>query len=130
MLKTTALAALVALTLAGTAQAGDHHPRSQAFQPTGPQPIVDVLKAGGGTVTGTVGKVAANWFVLNDGTNEIDVTGRDFLPEGIESGTPITVVGGVRQGAIQASQIIRADGTSFGQDAFQDRRNGRHHDDD
>jgi cytochrome c-type biogenesis protein CcmE len=133
MLKITAIAALAALTLSGTALAGDHNRRAQAFQPTGPQPIIDVLKAGGGTVTGTVGKVAANWFVLNDGANEIDVTSRDFLPEGLQSGDRVTVVGGVRQGAIQVSQIIRDDGTSFGRDAFQDRRGKerrRHHDDD
>jgi cytochrome c-type biogenesis protein CcmE len=128
MLKITALTALATLALSGTAYAGDHH-RTQTFQPTSPQPIIDVLKAGGGTVSGTVGTVAANWFVLNDGRDEIDVTSRGFLPEGIQSGSPITVVGGVRQGALQASQIIRDDGTAFGRNTFQDRR-GRDHDDD
>jgi len=133
MLKTNALAALTvlaALAFSGTAQAGDHHHRrAQAFQPTGPQPIMDVVDAGGGTVTGTVGTLAANWFVLNDGTSEIPVTSRGFLPEGLQSGDQVTVVGDVRRGAMQVSQIIRADGTSLGQDAFQERRR-RHHDDD
>ena len=86
------------------------------------------IDAGGGTVSGTVGKVAANWFVLSDGEREIPVTSRAFLPDGIQSGEQITVVGGIRRGAIQAKQIIRQDGTAFGRDAFQDRRS-RHHDD-
>lgn len=123
MLKAVSLAALLTATLAtaGTAAfAGDHH-RGAAIQPTSPQPIADVVKAGGGTVTGTVEKVAANWFVMTDGSDRIDVASRGFLPDGIQSGDQITVVGGVRQGAIQAGQIIRQDGTAFGRDASQDR---------
>lgn len=132
MLKSTIIAALGFVTLSGAAYAGDHH-RIRAFQSTGPEPIMNIVDAGGGTVSGTVGKVAANWFVLSDGQREIPVTSRDFLPEGIQAGDQITVVGGVRQGAIRAEQIILQDGTAFGRDAFQDRR-GRHrdrgHDDD
>jgi len=126
MLKAAAIAALAALTLSGAAHAGDHH-RHAAQQPTGPQPIADVLKAGGGTVAGTVDTVNATWFVLTDGQNRIDVTSRGFLPDGLQAGNPVTVVGRVRHGAIQASQIIRDDGTAFGQDRFRDRRG---HDDD
>lgn len=132
MLRTLALAAIAATTISSAAQADDHR-RAAAVQPTGPQPIVDVLKAGGGTATGTVGKVAANWFVLNDGRDEIDVTSRDLLPEGLQTGDQVTVVGGIRQGALQAGQIIRQDGIAFGRDAFQDRggsHHGRDHDDD
>ncbi|HYH19967.1 MAG TPA: cytochrome c maturation protein CcmE [Azospirillum sp.] len=132
MLKTaaplTALAVLAALALSGVAHAGDHH-RHAALPPTGPQPIADVLQAGGGTVAGTVGKVNATWFVLNDGQGEIDVTSRGFLPEGLQAGSSVTVVGRVRRGAIQASQIIRDDGVAFGRDRVRDRRD-RHHDDD
>ncbi|MCM8736188.1 hypothetical protein M5E06_18805 [Azospirillum sp. A1-3] len=130
MLKAVSLAALLTATLAtaGTAAfAGDHH-RGAAIQPTSPQPIADVVKAGGGTVTGTVEKVAANWFVMTDGSDRIDVASRGFLPDGIQSGDQITVVGGVRQGAIQAGQIIRQDGTAFGRDAMgkhEGRRHGR-----
>lgn len=127
MLKTLVLAAL-AVSVTGIAHAGDHR-RDRAMEPTGPQPIVDVLKAGGGTVTGTVGKVAANWFVLTDGRDEIDVTGRGLLPADLRAGERITVVGGVRQGAIRAGQIIREDGTAFGRDTFRDRRD-HHRDDD
>ena len=124
MLKAVSLAALLAATLAtGAAWAGDH--RRADVQPASPQPIADVLKAGGGTVTGTVEKVAANWFVLTDGRDRIDVASRGFLPDGIRSGDQITVVGGVRQGAIQAGQIIRQDGTAFGRDAMQ-KHEGRH----
>ena len=104
MLKSTALAALGLLTLSGAAYAGDYH-RNLAFQPTGPQPIMDIVEAGGGTVVGTVGTVSEMWFVLNDGEMEIPVTGDGFLPEGIKSG----------------DQIIRQDGTAFGRDVFQDR---------
>ncbi|KAA0571055.1 hypothetical protein FZ983_33695 [Azospirillum sp. B21] len=128
MSKTAIVAVLAALTLSGAAHAGDRH-RDRAFQATGPQPIAELLKVGGGTATGTVGRVAANWFVLNDGQTEIDVTNHDVLPEGIQTGAPITVVGAVRHGAIQASRIIRDDGTAFGGDAFQERGR-RHHDDD
>ena len=46
---------------------------------------------------------------------------RRLLPEGIRSGDQITVIGGIWQGAIQADQIIRQDGTAFGRDVFQDR---------
>ncbi|WP_042444123.1 hypothetical protein [Azospirillum sp. B510] len=113
------------LTIAGTAWAGDHH-RGAAIQPAGPQPIAEVMKAGGGTVTGTIEKMAANWFVLNDGTDRIDVASRGFLPDGIQSGDRITVVGGVRQGAIQAGQIIRQDGTAFGRDATGTGEGHRH----
>lgn len=128
MLKAVSLAALLtaALATAGTAAfAGDHH-RGAAIQPTSPQPIADVVKAGGGTVTGTVEKVAANWFVMTDGSDRIDVASRGFLPDGIQSGDQITVVGGVRQGAIQAGQIIRQDGTAFGRDAMGKHEGGRH----
>ncbi|WP_146203654.1 cytochrome c maturation protein CcmE [Azospirillum sp. TSO5] len=128
MLKAVSLAALLTATLAtaGTAAfAGDHH-RGAAIQPTSPQPIADVVKAGGGTVTGTVEKVAANWFVMTDGSDRIDVASRGFLPDGIQSGDQITVVGGVRQGAIQAGQIIRQDGTAFGRDAMGKHEGGRH----
>lgn len=128
MLKAVSLAALLTATLAtaGTAAfAGDHN-RGAAIQPTSPQPIADVVKAGGGTVTGTVEKVAANWFVMTDGSDRIDVASRGFLPDGIQSGDQITVVGGVRQGAIQAGQIIRQDGTAFGRDAMGKHEGGRH----
>lgn len=127
MLKAVSLATLLTATLAiaGTAQAGDHH-RGAAIQPTSPQSIADVVKAGGGTVTGTVEKVAANWFVMTDGSNRIDVASRGFLPDGIQTGDQITVVGGVRQGAIQAGQIIRQDGTAFGRDAM-GKHEGRGH---
>ncbi|PWC36050.1 cytochrome c maturation protein CcmE [Azospirillum sp. TSO35-2] len=136
MLKVLTVAALAALTMTGAARAEGHR-HAAAFQPTSPQPIADVLKAGGGTVTGTVGKVAANWFVLADGGNQIEVASHGFLPEGLQSGDQVTVVGGVRQGALQAGQIIRQDGTAFGRDAVQDRGGRRHgrdhgrdHDDD
>ncbi|WP_434622902.1 cytochrome c maturation protein CcmE [Azospirillum sp. B2RO_4] len=130
MLKAATLATLLTATLATAAFAGDHH-RGAAFQPASPQPIADVVKAGGGTVTGTVEKVAANWFVVSDGSDRIDVASRGFLPDGIQTGDQITVVGGVRQGAIQAGQIIRQDGTAFGRDAMGKHEGRRHgHDSD
>lgn len=117
MPKSIALAALGFLTLSGAAYAGDH----QRFQATGPQPLMDVVDAGGGTVTGTVGTVAASGFVLTDGEREIPITTHDALPEGIQAGDQITVVGGIRRGGIRAEQIIRQDGVAFGRDAFQER---------
>ena len=132
MLKAVTLATLLTATLTTAALAGDHH-RTAAFQPTSPQSIADVVKAGGGTVTGIVEKVAANWFVMTDGSDRIDIASRGFLPDGIRTGDQITVVGGVRQGAIQASQIIRQDGTAFGRDTMgkhEGRRHGRDGDDD
>lgn len=117
MLKSTALAAFGLLTLSGAAYAGDHH----RFQSTGPQPLMEVVQAGGGTVTGTVGTVAVSGFVLTDGEREIPITSHDFLPEGIQSGDQITVVGGIRRGALRAEQIIRQDGVAFGRDADQER---------
>ena len=120
MLKTTALAALGLLTLSGAASADDDHHRTR-LQPTSPQPIMDVVEAGGGTVAGTVATVAAKWFVLTDGEKEIPVTSHGFLPEGIQAGDQITVTGDIRRGGIRADQIIRQDGTAFGRDAFQDR---------
>lgn len=135
MLKAATLATLLAAPLfaatlaAGTANvahADDHHGRAAAVQPASPQSIADVMKAGSGTVTGTVEKVAANWFVLTDGRDRIDVASRGFLPDGIQTGDQITVVGGVRQGAIQAGQIIRQDGTAFGRDAMRTQEGRRH----
>jgi len=128
MLKAATLAALLAATLAaGAARADDdHHRRAAAVLPASPQSIAEAVKAGGGTVAGTVEKLAANWFVLTDGRDRIDVASRGFLPDGIRSGDQITVVGGVRQGTIQAGQIIRQDGTAFGRDALR-MQDGRHH---
>lgn len=120
MLKTTLLAAFGILSISGGAYAGDHH-AIRAFQPTGPQPIMDVVEAGGGTVTGVVGTVAASTFVLSDGAHEIPVSSHDLSPEGIQSGDRITVVGGIRRGAIRAEQIIRQDGVAFGRDTLRDR---------
>lgn len=134
MLKAATPATLLAATLlaatlaAGAARADDDHRRAAMVQPASPQSIAEVTKAGGGTVAGTVEKVAANWFVLTDGRDRIDVASRGFLPDGIQSGDQITVVGGVRQGAIQAGQIIRQDGTTFGRDALR-MQDGRRHGD-
>lgn len=134
MLKTSLIAAATLLTLAAVApvQAGERHrdqDRHAAFQPSAPQPIAEVVKAGGGTVSGAVQSVAATWFTVTDGRDAITVANRGFLPEGIETGAPITVVGGVHQGAIHAAQIIRDDGTSFGRDALRGRGERKHDDD-
>ena len=120
MLKTTALAALGLLTLSGAASAGDH-PRTQAFQPSSPQALMDVVEAGGGTLTGTVGTVAAKSFVLSDGAKDIPVASHGFLADGIQAGDQITVVGSIRHGGIRADQIIRQDGTAFGRHESSDR---------
>ncbi|MBP2229450.1 hypothetical protein J2847_002749 [Azospirillum agricola] len=110
--KTAALlAALAALTLSAAARADDDR---RARQPGGPQPVIEVLKAGGGTVSGTIGSLAANRFVLNDGRDEIDVASRAPLPEGLNAGDPITVVGKFDDGVLRPRQIIRQDGTAFG----------------
>lgn len=122
MLKTTMLlAALATLTLSATAQADDDH--RWVRQPSGPQPIIEVLKAGRGTVTGIIGPITANRFVLNDGRDEIDVASHGPLPEGINAGDRVTVVGKVDDGAFKPRQIIRQDGAAFG-------RVERDHDDD
>lgn len=128
LLAATLLAATLGVSAAGAARADDddHHRRAVMAQPASPQSIAEVTKAGGGTVAGTVEKVAANWFVLTDGRDRIDVASRGFLPDGIQSGDQITVVGGVRQGAIQAGQIIRQDGTAFGRDALRVQEGRRH----
>ena len=107
-LPTLLAATLLAATLAtGSARADDHR-RAAAIQPTSPQSIADVTKAGGGTVSGTVEKVAANWFVLTDGRDRIDVASRGFIPDGIQSGDQITVTGGVRQGVISRQSLLPA----------------------
>ncbi|WP_448192661.1 cytochrome c maturation protein CcmE domain-containing protein [Azospirillum sp. sgz301742] len=136
MLKTVTFAAAALALAAGAAQAGDHHGRDRGAAAGAPQPIAELTAAGGGTTIGTVSKVAANWFTMSDGRDQIDVTTKGFLPEGLQPGQQVTVTGGMRQGAIRASQIIRDDGTAFGRGA--DRRGGegrdgrreRHHDDD
>ncbi|MBK1837473.1 cytochrome c maturation protein CcmE [Azospirillum sp. YIM B02556] len=127
MLKSVTLAVLLTAALAssGTARADDR-PRTPAFQPTSPQPIAEVVKAGGGTVTGTVETVAATWFVMTDGSDRIDIASRGFLPDGIRSGDQITVVGGIDQGALQADRIIRQDGTAFGRDTLRNHEGRRH----
>ena len=135
MLKTLPLAALaLALAMAaGAAQADDD--RRSRIAAGAPQPIADVTAAGGGTTTGTVSKVAATWFTMNDGRDQIDVTTKGFLPEGLQPGQQVTVTGGMRQGAIRANQIIRDDGTAFGRGIDRRGREGhdgrreRHHDD-
>lgn len=112
MLKILPLAALAFAMTAGAARAGDHHGFRAAG--SGPQSIAELMGAGGGTATGTVSKVAATWFTITDGRDRMDVTTKGFLPEGLQPGQQVTVVGGMRQGALRASQIIRDDGTAFG----------------
>ncbi|PWC31801.1 hypothetical protein [Azospirillum sp. TSO22-1] len=136
MLKTLPLAALALTLAAGAAQAGDHHGRDRGPAAGAPQPIAELTTAGAGTTIGTVSKVAANWFTMSDGRNQIDVTTKGFLPEGLQPGQQVTVTGGLRQGAIRASQIIRDDGTAFGRGVDRKGREGRdgrrerRHDDD
>lgn len=125
MLKTATFAALTLALAAGTARADDYHRRDRAA--TAPQPISEVTAAAGGTTVGTVSKVAATWFTLSDGRDQVDVTTKGFLPEGLQPGQQITVTGSMRQGAIHASQIIRDDGMAFGRGEM---RRERHHDDD
>lgn len=126
MLKTVTFTAAALALIAGTAQAGDHHRRDRGAVAGAPQPIAELTNTGAGTTTGTVSKVAATWFTMNDGRDQIDVTTRGFLPEGLQPGQQVTVTGGMRGGAIRASQIIRDDGTVFGRGEM---RRERHHDD-
>lgn len=126
MLKTaTTIVALTLALAAGAAQAGEHHRHDRAA--TAPQPIAEVTAAAGGTTTGTISKLAATWLTLSDGRDQIDVTTKGFLPEGLQPGQQVTVTGGMRQGAIRANQIIRDDGMAFGRSEM---RQDRHHDDD
>ncbi|CAO3381267.1 cytochrome c maturation protein CcmE [Azospirillum argentinense] len=101
-------AAFAALLLAGPADAGE---RQHAVQAASPQPVAEVLRAGGGTVSGTVAAVGATWMTVQDDSARMDVTVRGLLPEGIAPGAPITVTGPVRKGGLVASEIILADGS-------------------
>jgi cytochrome c-type biogenesis protein CcmE len=117
MRKPAAFAVLVAglattiLLGTGAAHADREHTPIRA---SAPQPIAEVLRAGGGTVAGTVTALGANWFTISDGTAQADVTVRHFLPEGIGKDDQITVIGKARRGGLMASEIILADGTSHG----------------
>ncbi|WP_353861199.1 hypothetical protein [Azospirillum formosense] len=112
-------AAFAALLLSGPADAGERHP---AVQASSPQPVAEVLRAGAGTVSGTVAAAGATWMMVQDGSARTDVSVRGLLPEGIEPGAPITVTGRVRKGGLVASEIILADGSLH--------RPSRDHDDD
>ncbi|WP_448207559.1 cytochrome c maturation protein CcmE [Azospirillum sp. sgz302134] len=105
-----ALAGGIALG-AGTAQADQKHAPVQA---SAPKPVAEVLRTGGGTVVGSVTEVGATWLTVRDESGETNVAARDFLPEGIRPGDPITVVGRAKHGGMKASEIILADGTSHG----------------
>lgn len=127
MLKTVTFAAVALALAVGAAQAGDHHGGDRGATAVGaPQPIAELTAASAGTTTGTVSKVAANWFTMSDGRDQIDVTTKGFLAEGLQPGQQVTVTGGMRQGAIRASQIIRDDGTALGRGEM---RRERHNDD-
>ncbi|WP_454016263.1 cytochrome c maturation protein CcmE [Azospirillum sp. Marseille-Q6669] len=112
-------AAFAALLLSGSADAGE---RDRAVQPSSPQPVADALRTGGGTVSGTVAAVGANWMTIQDDSARTDVTVRGLLPDGIAQGAPITVTGRIRKGGLMASEIILADGSLH--------RPSRDHDDD
>ncbi|MGR0187320.1 cytochrome c maturation protein CcmE [Azospirillum aestuarii] len=101
-------AAFAALLLSGSANAGE---RDHAVQPSSPQPVADVLRTRGGTVSGTVAAVGATWMTIQDDSARTDVTVRGFLPAGIEPGAPITVTGRARKGGMVASEIVLADGS-------------------
>ncbi|KAA0687775.1 hypothetical protein [Azospirillum brasilense] len=101
-------AAFAALLLSGSADAGERH---RTVQASSPQPVAEVLRAGGGTVSGTVAAVGARWMTIQDDGTRTDVTVRGLLPEGIEQGAPITVTGRARKGGLMASEIILADGS-------------------
>ncbi|TWA72959.1 hypothetical protein FBZ82_102561 [Azospirillum brasilense] len=101
-------AAVAALLLSGSADAGEGHRKVQAASP---QPVTEVMRAGGGTVSGTVTAVGATWMTIQDDSARADVTVRGLLPEGIAPGAPITVTGPVRKGELVASEIILADGS-------------------
>lgn len=101
-------AAFAALLLSGPADAGERHHTVQAASP---QPVAEVLRAGGGTVSGSVAAVGVTWMTVQDGSGRTDVTMRGFLPEGVQPGAPITVTGRVRKGGLVASEIILVDGS-------------------
>lgn len=119
---------LTGLSLTGSAALAGEHSASR-ITAGAPQPIAEVTAAGGGTTTGTVAKMAATWFTLTDGRDRIDVTTKGFLPEGLQTGQQVTVTGGMRQGAIRASQIVREDGAAFGRGTDRRDQEGRerHH---
>lgn len=100
---------------AGVVHADRKHP---AVQPSAPQPIAEVLRAGGGTVVGAVTERGANWLTIEDGSARVDVTTGHFLPEGVRKDDPITVIGRAWRGGLMASEIILADGTSHGPESY------------
>ena len=110
----------------GAAHAGQRHSPVQA---SAPQPIAEVLRAGSGTVVGSVTAVGATWFTVSDGSGRADVTVRGFLPEGIRKDNQITVVGRARHAGLMASEIILADGSSLGS-VFSIAQNSRLDDED
>ncbi|CAO3403931.1 cytochrome c maturation protein CcmE [Azospirillum palustre] len=103
---------------------------SHSAQASAPQPIADVLNAGGGTVVGSVTAAGSNWLTVSDESAQTNVTVRDALPEGIHQGDPITIVGRVRHGGLMASEIILADGTWYGSIAQTAERSTRDSDGD
>lgn len=121
MRTSTATAILAAALVTGTmlgvgaAQADRKH---AAVQPSAPQSIAEVLRAGGGTVVGAVTERGANWLTIEDGSARVDVTTGHFLPEGVRKDDPITVVGRAWRGGLMASEIILADGTSHGPESY------------
>jgi len=112
-------AAFIALLLSGPADAGERH---RTVQAASPQPVAEVLRTGGGTVSGSVAAVGVNWMTVQDDSARTDVRMRGALPEGIAQGAPITVTGRARKGGLMASEIILADGSLH--------RPSRDHDDD
>ncbi|AWJ93627.1 hypothetical protein Sp245p_27595 (plasmid) [Azospirillum baldaniorum] len=112
-------AAFAAFLLSGTADAGERH---RTIQAASPQPVAEVLRTGGGTVSGSVAAVGVNWMTVQDDSGRTDVRVRGALPEGIAQGAPITVTGRARKGGLMASEIILADGSLH--------RPSRDHDDD
>ncbi|MFC5358930.1 hypothetical protein [Azospirillum himalayense] len=101
-------AAFAALLLSGSADAGERH---RKVQTASPQPVAEVLRTGGGTVSGSVAAVGVNWMTVQDDSGRTDVRVRGALPEGIAQGAPITVTGRARKGGLMASEIILADGS-------------------
>ncbi|MGY0714450.1 cytochrome c maturation protein CcmE [Azospirillum argentinense] len=102
------LAAAFALLLSGPADAGEQH---RTIQAASPQPVAEVLRTGGGTVSGSVAAVGVNWMTVQDDSARTDVRMRGALPQGIAQGAPITVTGRAHKGGLLASEVILADGS-------------------
>jgi hypothetical protein len=114
--------AATAALIAGAALAAERSP----VEPTAPQAVAELGRAGGATVGGTVVSVEDDHFTLADAEDQRLRIDAEHLRLGdLAPGQMLTVIGRLDDGELKAQQIIRDDGSMVVREAGPDEEDDR-----